>query len=494
LKVKSESRYNAIETKIFMKKALVVLGLMLGSSLASVWLYDHYFAEDRVVQVIDTKGTSAARNVVYTAPFDADFVGAAERTVNAVVHVKTSVEQRSAVNPFDFFFGVPGGGQGQLVQASGSGVVVSEDGYILTNNHVIENAREIIVAMNDDREFPAELIGTDPATDLAVIKIKAEGLAHLPFSNSDDVRVGEWVLAVGNPFNLTSTVTAGIVSAKGRDIGIISDRAAIESFIQTDAAVNPGNSGGALVNAGGELIGINTAISTHTGSFEGYSFAVPSNIAQKVYSDIKSYGAVQRAFIGVNIGDVTPKLIEEAQLKVKSGVYVAGVADNGAAAEAGIKQGDVIQRVDGQEVTKSSQLRELIGRKRPGDRVTLGVNRDGKVKDYSVELRNMQGSTEILTKEDLNYTAALGASLEPLSPEDRKKLGLARGVKVAKVKGGKFEKAGVPSGFIITKINNRLVSSPQEVEQLVNQLQAGDGVLIQGYLPDGRPDYFAFGW
>jgi S1-C subfamily serine protease len=213
-----------------------------------------------------------------------------------------------------------------------------------------------------------------------------------------------------------------------------------------------------------------------------------------VYTDIKAYGAVQRAFIGVNIGDVNPKLVEEAGLKVKSGVYVAGISENGAAAQAGIRQGDVIQKVDGQEVSKSSQLRELIGRKRPGDRVTLSVNRDGKQRDFEVELRNMQGSTEILTKEDLNYASALGASLEPLSPEERKKLGLNRGVKVSKIRGGKFAKAGIPEGFVITKINNRLVGDPKEVEQLVNQLQSGDGVLIQGYLPDGRPDYFAFGW
>ncbi len=478
-----------------MKKAVLVFALMLASGFISVFVYDRFFSRETAEILTVTNPAPAPRSVSYTAPFDADFVTAAEQTVNAVVHVKTSVEQKSAMNPFDFFFGVPGGGGGsRLVQASGSGVVVSSDGYIITNNHVIENAQEIVVAMNDDREFPAELIGRDPATDLAIIRIKAEGLAHLSFSNSDDVRVGEWVLAVGNPFNLTSTVTAGIVSAKGRDIGIISDRAAIESFIQTDAAVNPGNSGGALVNASGELIGINTAISTHTGSFEGYSFAVPSNIAQKVYTDIKAYGAVQRAFIGVNIGDVTPKLIEEAGLKVKSGVYVAGISENGAAAEAGIRQGDVIQRVDGQEVSKSSQLRELIGRKRPGDRVSLSVNRDGKQRDFDVKLRNMQGSTEILTKEDLNYATALGASLEPLSPEERKKLGLNRGVKVSKVRPGKFAKAGIPEGFVITKINNRLVGDPKEVEQLVNQLQSGDGVLIQGYLPDGRPDYFAFGW
>ena len=350
------------------------------------------------------------------------------------------------------------------------------------------------MALNDGREYEGTVIGTDPTTDIALIQVEESGLPFLSFSNSDDVKVGQWVLAVGNPFNLTSTVTAGIVSAKARNIGIIPSKTAIESFIQTDAAVNPGNSGGALVNAKGELIGINTAISTHTGSFEGYSFAVPSNIASKVVEDLVEFGTVQRAFIGVDIGTVTPVNAHELQLSVNSGVYIGGLVPNGAAADAGIQVGDVIMGVDGKSVDGATELQEMIGRKRPGDMVLLTIDREGRKKEIKVELRNRQGTTDIITQDEMNFTAGLGAQLEELGTEQKRRMGIRSGVRVEKVVGGKFEKAGIPEGFVITKMNNQYVGSAEDIERISSQLQPGDGVLIQGIQPNGRPDYYAFGW
>lgn len=476
-----------------MKKVAGIFASSLLSAVLAIVLYSEFTEKKDNSQALPILPETHSRTVALGNPLENDFTRAAEMTVNAVVHVKTSFERRAISSPFELFFGNPQG-RSELVQGAGSGVILTQDGYIITNNHVIENAENIIVALNDGREYDAKIIGTDPTTDIALIKVDDAELPFLEFSNSDEVKVGEWVLAVGNPFNLTSTVTAGIVSAKGRSIGIIPSRTAIESFIQTDAAVNPGNSGGALVNISGQLIGINTAISTHTGSFEGYSFAVPSNIARKVVEDLMNYGAVQRAFIGVDIGDVTSANAEELGLDLNSGVYVGGLLQNGAAADAGLKVGDVIVKVDGKEVARSSQLQEMIGRKRPGDYVMLTVHRDGENQDYRVELRNMQGTTDVITKDDLNFMAGLGAKLEPLSSNDKRKLGLRYGVKVERVKGGKFEKAGIPEGFIITKMNNRNVASVEDIETLTRQLRPGDGVLIQGYQPNGRPDYFAFGW
>lgn len=475
-----------------MKKASGIFAASLLSAVFAIALYSQFIEKPQPTVVLPTQPEYSARTVSLANTTDSDFTQAAEMTVNAVVHVKTAFERRTT-SPFDLFFGNPNG-TSQVIRGAGSGVILTDDGFIITNNHVVADAENIVVALNDGREFQAKVVGTDPTTDIALIKVSEEGLPFITFSNSDEVKVGQWVLAVGNPFNLTSTVTAGIVSAKGRNIGIIPSRTAIESFIQTDAAVNPGNSGGALVNTAGELIGINTAISTHTGSFEGYSFAVPSNIASKVVEDLINYGAVQRAFIGVDIGDVTPVNAEELGLDVTSGVYVGGLLQTGAAAAAGIEVGDVIIKVDGDEVKGTTELQEKIGRKRPGDYVTLSVNREGTEQDFRVELRNMQGTTDVITRDDLNFMAGLGAQLEDLDPKEKRRLGLRYGVKVEKVKGGKFEKAGIPEGFVITKMNNRNVTSTDEIEKLTQQLRPGDGVLIQGYLPNGRPDYFAFGW
>lgn len=306
-----------------------------------------------------------------------DFTQAAERSVEAVVHVKTKYyRQQQYVDPFyQFFFGRPQQSQQPSAMASGSGVILSNDGYIVTNNHVIESANEIEVVLNDKRTFAAQLIGTDPNTDLALLKIEATGLPTIEIGNSDDLRVGEWVLAVGNPFNLTSTVTAGIVSAKARSINILNSDMKIESFIQTDAAVNPGNSGGALVNTRGQLVGINTAIASQTGSYAGYAFAIPTAIMQKVVADLRQYGTVQRALLGIRMLDITQQVKDQLSLESMEGVYVGEVISGSAADKAGMKAGDVIVQVDGRPINASSQLQEQIGRKNPGDQVTILVRR-----------------------------------------------------------------------------------------------------------------------
>lgn len=476
-----------------MNQAIKTVSLATLGGALTLSAYLTFFQEPRQVLIADGSEnapivTTANRTVLETS----DFSDAAEMSVNSVVHVNVAVErQRSPWEEF-FYGGMQSGPQ--TVEGSGSGVIISTDGYIVTNNHVVAGAKSIKVNLNDNRSFRAELIGADPATDLALLKIESdEKMQPLQFGNSDEVRLGEWVLAVGNPFNLTSTVTAGIISAKGRNINIINDQTAIEAFIQTDAAVNPGNSGGALVNTRGELVGINTAISTHTGSFEGYSFAVPSNIVRKVVDDLRMYGTVQRAFLGVNIANVSPDLAKEQDLKTNNGVYVIEAMPDGAAGEAGIKQGDVIFKIDGKEISKSAELTELIGRKRPGDKVAVTVYRGSSTKTFEVVLRNKQGNTGLVTKEEVLTSGSLGANFAELTPAEKKQFGLRGGVKVAEPGKGKIAKAGVPQGFIIVKVNNIYVEKVEDLNAIVSKLNPGDGLLLQGYRPNGNADYFAFG-
>ena len=446
------------------------------------------------ITIVQEKPVIPARLAGLTETTQEDFIEAADRTLNAVVHVKTAVEQKYQANPFEqFFFGAPSSPRSQMVMGSGSGVIFTPSGYIVTNNHVVKDAKAIRVVTNDNREHEAVVVGVDPATDLALIKIEGENYPALTFANSDETRVGEWVLAVGNPFNLTSTVTAGIISAKGRNIGVINDQAALESFLQTDAAVNPGNSGGALVNLKGELIGINTAISTHTGSFEGYSFAVPSNIVRKVVDDLLEYGAVQRAYIGVGINDLTPELIKDQKIKTTTGVYVNAITENGAAAEAGLEMGDVITAIDGKTITKTSELREVVGSKRPGDQVKVKVLRQSEAKDYTLTLRNFNGTTKLIRKEDLEFVTVLGGRFEPLSEKEKNSYRLPYGVRVTQLQKGKLRQQGVPEGFIITKINGRAIKTTEDINAAVKDLKEGEGVMLQGYFPNGRPGYFAFG-
>ena len=430
------------------------------------------------------------------------FVAASENSLNSVVHVTTQVVTTSFQrDPFYEFFYGPGAGGREFKQygsGSGSGVIVSDDGFIVTNNHVIENAKEIEVTLNDNRKYKAKIIGTDPSTDLAVLKIEETGLTAIPLGNSDQLQVGEWVLAVGNPFNLTSTVTAGIVSAKARNINLLSERGRndivpIESFIQTDAAVNPGNSGGALVNTGGELVGINTAIASQTGSYAGYSFAVPVNLVQKVMSDLMDYGVVQRGYLGVKISDVTQELKEEKELPDTKGVYIAKVISDGSADKAGVKTGNVILKVGSKNVNTVAELQEEIGRRRPGDKVMLTLrNNKGEEELKDVVLRNKDGETTLISKEEVRKNSSLGATFENLSSKEKKELNIDYGVKIKSLNAGKLKSLGLKEGMIITKLNNDPINT---VEQLTNKLndESNKGVLLEIMTESGRKDYIGFG-
>ncbi len=437
-----------------------------------------------------------------------DFSYAAELANPAVVHIRSKMgasmaqrrrgDRQEIPAPFRDFFGGdeffgPFEGPSGPSQASGSGVIISEDGYIVTNNHVVEDSDELEVSLYDKRTYKAKVIGTDPSTDLALIKISEKGLPKTVFANSDNSKVGQWVLAVGNPFNLESTVTAGIISAKGRSIGILQrDRLPIESFIQTDAAVNPGNSGGALVNLNGELIGINTAIATQTGTFSGYSFAVPSNIVSKVVEDLIRYGNVQRAFLGVTIRDVNGKLAEEKNLKVYDGVYVDSLVAKGSAKAAGIIKGDVITKVDDRKVNSVAELQEQIARHRPGDKVSVTVIRNGSEKIIDVPLRNHEGNTSIVKEERPAVAKTLGAEFENIPAKELEKLELKSGVRVKKLTNGILSKeTEMREGFIITEINNQPVKSS---EQLTKMLESHKEVTIEGVYPNSsRKYYYAFG-
>ncbi len=417
-----------------------------------------------------------------------NFVPAAKRTVEAVVHVKTQ-SVRESYNPLlEFFYG-DRYKQTQPVVGFGSGVIISNDGYIVTNNHVVENSDEVSVTLNDKREFTAKLIGTDPSTDIALLKIEGSDFHYITWGSSDKLEVGEWVLAVGNPFNLTSSVTAGIVSAKGKNIGIIQDQYRMESFIQTDAAVNRGNSGGALVNTSGELVGINTAILSPSGGNAGISFAVPVSIVRKVVKDLIEYGAVQRAILGVTIQDVDAELVKEHKLDKIEGVFIAGVREDGAAHEAGIKEGDVILKINDVEVNTSAELQEQVNRYRPNDKIQVTVKRDGKTKLFDVTLRNLEGSTELVKLED--YYQILGAKLADLSDTDRHKVGVKGGIRVAELGAGKLRAEGVREGFIITRVNNQGVNSVSDLKRVLNSTKGG--VYIEGVYPNGDVAYYAFG-
>lgn len=427
-----------------------------------------------------------------------DFTEAAETSVNAVVHVMTVIETKQTsynYDPFlEFFFGERGNQRQQPRQhqmGSGSGVILSQDGYIVTNNHVVDGSDNVTVVLNDKREFKATIVGTDPNTDLALLKIDAKDLPTLTVGNSDDLKVGEWVLAVGNPFNLTSTVTAGIVSAKARNINILTSDMKIESFIQTDAAVNPGNSGGALVNTRGELVGINAAIASQTGSYSGYSFAIPTSIMSKVVADLKEFGTVQRALLGVQIQDINAEFAKEKGLEVLEGAYVAAVSENSAAEEAGIKKGDIITHVNGNKVKSVSETQDQISRFRPGDKVEIIFLRDNKSKKATVTLKNVNGDTEMIKQVSAN---TLGATLTPLSKQKLQQYGLNNGLEVSKVmRGGKFNRAGIPNGYIIVRINNLDVNSQADVDRIVSNIskQEEKALFISGILPNGKVVYYA---
>ena len=461
--------------------------------------------------LIKVNASPAALAAVPAQPVDLTY--AAEKSLPSVVHIlstKNSKVQTVEVqsDPFSDFFSDPfgffgnpnqgnGGKQKRSVrtpkqQGSGSGVIISNDGYIVTNNHVVADADELTVTLNDNKEYSARIIGTDKTTDLALIKIDGKNLPAITIANSENIKVGEWVLAVGNPFNLTNTVTAGIVSAKGRSLY----QNGVESFIQTDAAINPGNSGGALVNTRGELIGINAMLYSQTGSFSGYGFAIPTSIMNKVVDDLKKYGTVQRAVIGIQGSDV--KNYVDAQkdqgkdidLGTMEGIYVAKVTEESAAEEAGLKEGDVITAIDGKEVNKMADLQEYLAKKRPGDKVSISYLRDKKKSTKTVTLKNEQGNTQVVKKADLDV---LGGNFRAITDNQKQQFNIGYGLEVLKVNAGKLKNAGITKGFIIQRVNDSAIKTIDDLQNVVKEASTSkDPVLyIQGIYPPGKKAYFA---
>lgn len=411
------------------------------------------------------------RNFVSSAP--TNFIAAAENITPSVVNIK------ALVGDSGFF----GSDNAAIEASSGSGVIITGDGYIVTNSHVVENAKDIQVTLDDKREFSAKLVGSDPMTDLAVLKIEARNLPLAHFGNSDSIRVGEWVLAVGNPFNLESTVTAGIVSAKARSINILEGEYTIESFIQTDAMVNPGNSGGALVNTNGELVGINTAIITKSGRYEGYSFAIPANLAMKVVRDLIKDGVVQRGFLGVEINDLTPALARAAGHNAMNGAYIYKVNPKTGAADAGLRQADIIIGIDGNKVKNKAELTEYIGRKRPGETVKVEIVRNGERRQLDVVLKNYVNTTALLPTEkfdgSLEAFKKIGISdLRSLSQKEAQKIGM-RGIRVeAILQGSNIAKTNMEIGFIITHINSQKVETIEQAQLILNHLSGK--IVLEG--------------
>ena len=426
-----------------------------------------------------------------------DFVDAAERSVDAVVHIMTKVVRQSTTYN-DFFgallgqlYGYPGQTRNNTMVAYGSGVVLTPDGYIVTNNHVVEGADEVEVTFNNKVKKTATIIGTDPTTDLALIKVDATDLEYLTFGDSDNVRIGEWVLAVGNPFNLTSTVTAGIVSAKARNLSILGEGTSVESFIQTDAAVNPGNSGGALVNTKGELVGINAAIASHTGSYEGYSFAIPSNIVRKVVDDLLLYGETQRGYLGIYPAELTQEIAEKEGLENIEGVYVAEVTEGGAAKVAGVQKGDVVTSINGKKVNTVTQLMETVRQYRPGDNVNLEVNRNGRHHNYELTLLNEAGNVDVVKKGDSFYNSEFGLMLQPINQNDMSRLNIKAGLKIVEIRQGRFMNSGVPVDFVITKVNGYAVNNKTDLENALKNSRSRR-TTIEGIYPNGMMGTFFY--
>ena len=416
-----------------------------------------------------------------------DFTVVAEKSIHAVVHVKNLSTTTSRSNPlYEFFYGQSGGTERQVV-GSGSGVIISSDGYIITNNHVIKGARKLEVTLNNKESYEAEVVGADESTDIALLKIDKSDLPYLPFGDSDHLSVGEWVLAVGNPFNLTSTVTAGIVSAKARDINIMNNNKVIESFIQTDAAVNPGNSGGALVNTRGNLIGINTAISSQTGSYIGYSFAVPSNIAKKVIEDILEFGNVQRAYLGINYEELNIKKANEFGIGRTQGVLITRVIDQGAAKEAGLMVNDIIIKMDNVEIANFSDLQGFLGSKRPGDEVEVTILRNEVNKVLPLKLKNQFGKYKFENRDFSDYFIG---ELEPIKKSDANKYDINYGVKIVNLKNAAIERTyGVGNGDIILSVEDQKVSSSEEVDQLLKKYQNKEYFELQILTKGGKIGY-----
>jgi Do/DeqQ family serine protease len=449
-------------------------------------------AEPNYSQSTDT--VQAVRFTDYRPQFSGQYAGdalnfieAAKASTASVVYIKTTTINQRSYTFFDLFFDAQP--RYDRVRGSGSGVIFSKDGYIVTNNHVIAGATEIEVVHNK-RTYKAKIVGTDPSTDLALLKINAQNLPAIRITSSETVQVGDWVLAVGNPFNLNSTVTAGIVSAKGRSINILENvQFPIESFIQTDAAINPGNSGGALVNTRGELVGINTAILSRTGSYAGYGFAVPVDIVVKVIADLKNYGQVQKAFLGVDVIDVTEEVYKDLNLDEISGVVITYMEPKGAAEKAGLKRGDVIVSINGKAIDSKVSFDEQLSYYKPGEKVNVRFKREGKVNECQVELTNIDGSTSIF-KREIYKAERIGAELELVPKAERTRLGIESGVRISKVTGGLMSQMGIEEGFIITSINERPIQSPEELAEILERIRGR--VIIKGVSKNGTKGYYSY--
>lgn len=505
--------------KSFMSFALIVL---CSAAVAGVTTYElvnkNQNREASRAQQVETGFSMPTSLVGGGNATSVDLTEAAEASVHAVVHIKSTqlgkvqtVDVPQMPDWFDFFFGdgMGGGTRRQQIQTQpkvgiGSGVIISKDGYIVTNNHVIEGADEIDVKLNDNREFKGRLIGADPSTDLALVKIEGDEFPALPIGNSDALKVGEWVLAVGNPFNLTSTVTAGIVSAKARSLGVYGQNGGIESFIQTDAAINQGNSGGALVNVRGELVGINAVLSSPTGSYAGYGFAIPTSIVTKVVSDLKEYGTVQRAMLGITgidiskLSDLDTRAFDELpiteedfkKMKVHEGVLVTEVVEEGSAIDAGIEKGDIITAIDGKKVKTMAELQETMAQHRPGDKISVKLTRNKDTKELDVMLKNPQGNTKVVKDADLEL---LGAAFKEVDDQTKSQLNIGYGVQVTGVTKGKFADAGIRKGFIVLKVNGQQIKTQDDFESAFKAAsQSADQVLfIIGVYPSGKRTSYA---
>jgi serine protease Do len=430
--------------------------------------------------------TSYSGDSVYRIPRELNFLGTTKGVIPGVVHIRTSYGPGDfSLNPLESFFEMPS-------RSSGSGVIISDDGFIVTNNHVIEDASNIEVVMNNNQHYYAKLVGTDPTTDLALLKIRAKNLPFIRYGDSDRINPGEWVLAVGNPFDLNSTVTAGIVSAKARNIGILRDRnnLQVESFIQTDAAINPGNSGGALVNLKGELIGINTAIATSSGSYQGYSFAIPVSLVKKVMDDLLEFGKVQRALLGIQIEDLNALLAEELKINTSQGVVIKRVNEGSAASSAGLLMHDVIVGIDGHPVTSVSELQELVARNRPGAEIKVDFLRAGVSRQLTVKLKNSEGNV-VMSKRDVRKEWS-GATIEDVPFKELADLQLEGGVRLKSVQDGKWKEAGIKEGYIISHIDKIPVDNLEDLNQILDFKKGG--ILVEGFYPDGEKGIFGIDW
>lgn len=502
-----------------LKKVSFTICVAIISSLLSLWMYNHLTSElfkSAIYNLSIDHETEVLKASVLNNPMFANgfaglnrrgdftnemggFVEAAKIANPTVVNISAMRQKAGATslnNPFGELFGDKGEdwfgydepGNADMGISSGSGVIVSSDGYIVTNNHVIVGSSQVKITLYDKRSFFAAVVGTDPATDLALLRINADNLPFIRYGNSDELEVGEWVLAVGNPFNLASTVTAGIVSAKGRNINILKEESAIESFIQTDAAVNQGNSGGALVNLRGNLVGINTAIATPSGSYAGYAFAVPVNIAKKVIEDLKSYGSVQRAYLGINTRDISPDIAGRLKLKNMNGVFIEQVTVGGAGAEAGLKKDDIITEVNGYKVNTVPEFKEKVARFRPGDVIGITYLRNGQMVYTKMILKNAVQTTQINAKPKEELEKLLGARFEELAPADISSLGLKNGLKVTLLlENGLLQTAtSMKVGFIVLKVNNEPVNNLDDFYGYIQKIAKGDGVMLDGMYPNDK--------